>query len=52
MYLIFQAAKVCGLLEIDNALATVKDLEKELEEISEITENGNLKPLTDENVSF
>ena len=52
VYLVFQAAEVCGSLEIDNALAAVRELEKELEEIRESAENGTLKSFLDENVSF
>ena len=47
----YQAAEACGSLEIDNALETVRNLEKELESIKKTAEDGTLRTLPGENVS-
>ncbi|XP_047132289.1 talin-2 isoform X2 [Hydra vulgaris] len=44
-----KAAEACGSLEIDNALAAVKALEVELEEIRSQADKGQLKSFPDEN---
>ncbi len=48
---IFQAAEACGSLEIDNALQSIRDLEKELDSIKKTSEEGELRALPGENVS-
>jgi len=45
-----KAAEACGSLEIDNALETVRNLEKELESIKKTAEDGTLRPLPGENI--
>eukprot|EP00795_Rhopilema_esculentum_P003812 gene3812-15100_t len=44
------AAEACGSLEIDNALETVRNLEKELESIKQTAEDGSLKALPGEDI--
>uniref|UniRef100_A0AAX7SMH8 Talin 1 n=1 Tax=Astatotilapia calliptera TaxID=8154 RepID=A0AAX7SMH8_ASTCA len=43
-----KAQEACGPLEIDNALSTVRDLEKEIQEAKASAEEGKLKPLPGE----
>uniref|UniRef100_A0A3B4FGT5 Talin-1 n=1 Tax=Pundamilia nyererei TaxID=303518 RepID=A0A3B4FGT5_9CICH len=43
-----KAQEACGPLEIDNALSTVRDLEKEIQETKASAEEGKLKPLPGE----
>jgi len=45
-----QAQEACGPLEIDNALSTVRDLEKDIQEAKASAEEGKLKPLPGETV--
>ncbi|XP_065063830.1 talin-like isoform X3 [Rhopilema esculentum] len=45
-----KAAEACGSLEIDNALETVRNLEKELESIKQTAEDGSLKALPGEDI--
>ncbi|KAM6976274.1 talin-1 [Tautogolabrus adspersus] len=43
-----KAQEACGPLEIDNALTTVRDLERDLQEAKASAEEGKLKPLPGE----
>uniref|UniRef100_A0AAQ4R077 Talin 1 n=1 Tax=Gasterosteus aculeatus aculeatus TaxID=481459 RepID=A0AAQ4R077_GASAC len=43
-----KAQEACGPLEIDNALSTVRDLEKHIQEAKASAEEGKLKPLPGE----
>ncbi|XP_056287859.1 talin-1 isoform X1 [Pseudoliparis swirei] len=43
-----KAQEACGPLEIDNALSTVRDLEKDIQEAKASAEEGKLKPLPGE----
>lgn len=46
-----QAQEACGPLEIDNALSTVRKLEKDIQESKASAEEGRLRPLPGETVS-
>ena len=57
IYLIFllillQAAEACGSLEIDNALAAVKELEQQLGDMRVAADEGKLRPFPDDNVCY
>ena len=50
-FLLSQAAEACGSLEIDEALNAVKILEEEIREMREAANNGQLRPLPNDDVS-